>query len=326
MSIFLDNLNFIKTEKTPIWFMRQAGRHLPEYMKIRSCFSSLMEMFKNPDICAEVTAQPVERYNLDAAIIFTDILMIHMVMGAEVSFDNASGPKVELKRNEGLNFKKIDFLYEAIKKTKEKTDKPLIGFAGGPWTALTYSIFNSTERKEIQKYIKPKEAEISQKVKDITEITIEYACRQIDAGIDTFQLFESSAGMLNDDQIKKWCIEPCKTIFKEIKKHKNIPTIAFPRGVSLNNYISYSNLNDLNCISLDQFFDIKNINKLNKTKTIQGNLSPETLKQGGQQLEKEILEILLAFKETPHIFNLGHGVIKDTPTSNVVKALKTIRG
>jgi len=325
MSIILDALNNKKPEKTPVWFMRQAGRHLPEYINVRKKFPSLMEMFKDSDICSKITVQPVERYNLDAAIIFTDILMIHMIIGADVSFDNTDGPRVLESSKKTTNFNNINFLYEAINKTKNITDKPLIGFAGGPWTALTYSLLNSTERKDPQTTIKEKEKEIDQKIKDFTKLTTDHALKQIDAGIDIFQLFESSAGMLNDEQLIKWCIEPCKEIFKNIKKYKKIPTIAFPRGVSLKNYITYSNIENLNCLSLDQFFDIKNINKLNPGKTLQGNLNPETLRRGGENLNREILEILLAFKETPHIFNLGHGVIKDTPIKNVVQALDLIR-
>jgi len=325
MSIILDVLNNKKFEKPPVWFMRQAGRHLPEYMNVRRRFSNLMEMFKDSDICAEITVQPVQRYNLDAAIIFTDILMIHMVTGADVSFDNIDGPKVIEAQKKTVDFNNIKFLYEAIKKTKSITNKPLIGFAGGPWTTLTYSLLNSTERKDPQKAIKEKEREIDLQVKEFTELTIKHALKQIDAGIDIFQLFESSAGMLNDEQLMKWCIEPSKEIFKEIKKFKEVPTIVFPRGVSLKNYITYSNIENLNCLSLDQFFDLKNINKLNPKKTLQGNLNPEILRNGGENLNNEILEILLAFKETPHIFNLGHGVIKDTPIKNVVQTLELIR-
>ena len=325
MSILLDNLNFKKTKKTPVWFMRQAGRHLPEYMEVRSSYRSLMEMFKDPGVCSKITLQPVERYDLDAAIIFTDILMIHMIKGANVSFDNPGGPIVEFKSKEKTNFNNIDFLYEAIKKTKNKINKPLIGFAGGPWTALIYSMFSPPQRKELQIHIKSREKEIDRKIKETTELTIEHSIKQIDSGIDVFQLFESAAGILNDDQLNRWCIEPCKLILKEIKKYKNIPTIVFPRGVSLKNYISYSNISNLNCLSVDQFFNLKNISKLNTKKTIQGNLDPKTLRLGGKKLEREIHKILLAFRETPHIFNLGHGVIKDTPTANVAEAVDTIR-
>ena len=325
MSIFLDSLNFGKTKKTPVWFMRQAGRHLPEYMKIRSSYRNLIEMFKDPSICSKVTLQPIERYDLDAAIIFTDILMIHMIKGADVSFDKPGGPIVEFKSKEKTNFNNINFLYEAIKITKNKTNKPLIGFAGGPWTTLTYSMFSPTERKELQNHIKPREKEIEKKIKEVTELTIEHSIKQIESGIDAFQLFESAAGILDDVQLNRWCLEPCKLILKEIKKHKNIPIIVFPRGVSLKNYISYSNIIDLNCLSVDQFFDLKNINKLNINKTIQGNLDPKTLRLGGKKLESEIHKILLAFRETPHIFNLGHGVLKDTPIANVAKAINIIR-
>ena len=166
---------------------------------------------------------------------------------------------------------------------------------------------------------------IDQQIKDITKTTTQHALNQIDAGIDIFQLFESAAGPLNDEQLEKWCIEPCKKIFKEIKNYKDIPTTAFPRGTSTENYIKYSNIEHLNCLSLDQFFKLKNIKKLNSKITLQGNLNPETLRTGGTRLKKEIKEILLAFKETPHIFNLGHGVIKDTPVENVFEALNIIR-
>ncbi|MDC3144483.1 hypothetical protein OA527_05660 [Pelagibacteraceae bacterium] len=325
MSIFIDNLNFRKTKKTPIWFMRQAGRHLPEYMEVRSSFRNLMEMFKDSSVCSKVTLQPVDKYDLDAAIIFTDILMIHIIKGANVSFDKPGGPIVEFKAKEKINFNNINFLYESIKITKNKTNKPLIGFAGGPWTTLTYSMFSPTERKELQNHIKHKEKEIEKKIEEITELTIEHGIRQADSGIDAFQLFESAAGILDDDQLNRWCIEPCKLILKEIKKYKNIPTIVFPRGVSLKNYVSYSNISNLNCLSIDQFFNLKNISKLNTSKTIQGNLDPKTLRLGGKKLEKEIRKILLAFRETPHIFNLGHGVIKDTPTANVAEAVDIIR-
>ena len=325
MSIILDSLNNIKTEKTPVWLMRQAGRHLPEYMKIRSKFVNLMEMFRDPDVCATVTMQPVDRYNLDAAIIFTDILMIHMVSGAEIQFENTGGPKVYKKPNQKYDFKNINFLYKAIEKTKNISDKPLIGFAGGPWTALTYLLLTPQERINPQKYIITNEKKIDQQIKDITKTTTQHALNQIDAGIDIFQLFESAAGPLNDEQLEKWCIEPCKKIFKEIKNYKNIPTTVFPRGTSIENYIKYSNIEHLNCLSLDQFFKLKNIKKLNSKITLQGNLNPETLRTGGTRLKKEIKEILLAFKETPHIFNLGHGVIKDTPVENVFEALNIIR-
>ncbi|MGY9025084.1 MAG: uroporphyrinogen decarboxylase family protein [Candidatus Pelagibacterales bacterium] len=325
MSIIIDNLNHKKTDITPIWLMRQAGRHLPEYRTIRSSFGSLIEMFQNPKICAEVTLQPVERYNLDAAIIFTDILMIHMLTGSKISFDGINGPVVEKNLKPKIDFKNIDFLYQAIKETKSRSNKTLIGFAGGPWTALTYSIFSPTERKDIKKYINEKEKEIDILVKKTTDLTIEYSIKQIDAGINAFQLFESSAGILNDEQLEKWCIEPCKKIFNAIKKYKNIPTIAFPRGVNLENYIKYSFIENLNCLSIDQFFDLNNIYKLNNKIAIQGNLNPETLKVGGDNLKKEVDNILLTFKDRAHIFNLGHGVIKDTPVKNVEDTIKYIR-
>ena len=165
MSIFLDSLSFKKTKKTPVWFMRQAGRHLPEYMEVRSSYRNLMEMFTDSSMCSKVTLQPVERYDLDAAIIFTDILMIHTIKGANVSFDKPGGPIVEFKSKEKTNFNNIKFLYEAIKITKNKTNKPLIGFAGGPWTTLTNSMLTPPPTKLRQNHNKIQQKAIQQKNK-----------------------------------------------------------------------------------------------------------------------------------------------------------------
>ena len=326
MSIFIETLSKKQTNSTPIWLMRQAGRHLPEYRKIRSNYPNLMDMFLNSNEVANITLQPVERYNLDAAIIFSDILMVPYTLQASIMFnEGGKGPVVNIEFNKEQKIKKAEPVFNAIEKVKEKSNTPLIGFAGGPWTTVFYCLFNAEERrKNIQPLIKKNENKIDQLIEKFTNATINYAAKQIDSGIDAFQLFESWAGILNDEQFDRWCIQPTREIFKEISSRK-IPTIGFPRGASLNSYTRYSNLEGLNCISLDQNFNLENITKLNNKIAFQGNLKPETLISDRGKIVSEVKDILLAFKDCPHIFNLGHGVLPATPIENVRVMIDTIR-
>ena len=326
MSIFIETLNKKQTTSTPIWLMRQAGRHLPEYREIRSKYPNLMDMFLNPDEVAHITLQPVERYNLDAAIIFSDILMVPYTLQASVVFnEGGKGPVVNIEFDKEQKIERADPVFNAIEKVKEKSNTPLIGFAGGPWTTIFYCLFNTEERKKnIKSLIKTNENKIDQLIKKFTNATTNYAIKQIDSGIDVFQLFESWAGILNDEQFDKWCTQPTKEIFKEISSRK-IPTIGFPRGASLYSYEQYSNLEGLSCISLDQNFNLNNIKKLNNKIAFQGNLNPETLVLDKGEIVSETKEILLAFKDYPHIFNLGHGVLPTTPIVNVRTMIDAVR-
>tara|TARA_Y100001936_G_scaffold253521_1_gene318721 strand:- start:2679 stop:3665 length:987 start_codon:yes stop_codon:yes gene_type:complete len=326
MSIFIETLSKKQTNSTPIWLMRQAGRHLPEYRKIRSNYPNLMDMFLNSNEVANITLQPVERYNLDAAIIFSDILMVPYTLQASIMFnEGGKGPVVNIEFNKEQKIKKAEPVFNAIEKVKEKSNTPLIGFAGGPWTTVFYCLFNAEERrKNIQPLIKKNENKIDQLIEKFTNATTNYAIKQIDSGIDAFQLFESWAGILNDEQFDKWCMQPTREIFKEISSRK-IPTIGFPRGASLHSYTQYSNLGGLSCISLDQNFNLKNIKKLNNKIAFQGNLNPETLALDKEEIVSEVKDILLAFKDRSHIFNLGHGVLPATPVENVKTMIDVVR-
>tara|TARA_B100000965_G_scaffold186720_1_gene155804 strand:+ start:25 stop:1011 length:987 start_codon:yes stop_codon:yes gene_type:complete len=326
MSIFKDTLKQKQTASTPLWLMRQAGRHLPEYRELRSNYPNLMDMFLNPKHIAEVTLQPVERYNLDAAIIFSDILMVPYTLQASIVFnEGGKGPVVDIDFSKEQKIERADPVFNAIEKIKEKSSTPLIGFAGGPWTTIFYCLFNSDQRKtNTQTLIERNESKIDQLIEKFTDATINYALSQIESGIDAFQLFESWAGILNEEQFDKWCIKPTGEIFKEIR-NKNIPTIGFPRGASLHSYTQYSYLEGLNCISLDQNFDLQNITKLNNKITFQGNLNPETLLRDKEKIVTETKDILLAFKKYPHIFNLGHGVLPDTPVESIETLIGVVR-
>ena len=327
MSNLIKSLKKEKTKETPIWLMRQAGRHLPEYLKLKRNYNNLMEMFLDRKAIVKASLQPVKKYNLDATILFSDILIIPYILGGKISFgEKEGGPLVKINfQANNINFSKVDPIYDAIKNIKDKNQIPLIGFCGGVWSTLYYCLFNANERKKINtKIIKEK----SKKIKDLLpwfiDTTIEHSLNQTRAGIDAFQIFESWSGLLNDEQFEEWCMEPARKIFTEIKSN-NTHTIGFPRGATLQNYIKYSNIKNLDCLSLDTNFDLKNLDQLNQNLCFQGNLDPQTLFQGGEGLIKSTRRILNEFKKYPHIFNLGHGVLPETPTTNVKKLIKEIR-
>ena len=326
MSIFKETLNQNQTTPTPIWLMRQAGRHLPEYRKIRSNYPNLMDMFLNPEDITRITLQPVKRYGLDAAIIFSDILMVpHTLQAAVVFNEGGGGPVVDIDFNKKQKIEKAKPVFDAIKKIKEKSETSLIGFAGGPWTTIFYCLFNAEQRKKnIQKLINSNENRIDKLIEKFTDAIANYAIQQIDSGIDAFQLFESWAGVLNDEQFDKWCIQPTTAIFKEIKSKKT-PTIGFAREASVNNQIKYSNIKNINCISLDYNFPLDQIKNLNQKISYQGNLHPGTLYKGGKRQVQETEKILKTFRSKPHIFNLGHGVLPGTPIQHVEQLIKQVR-
>ena len=326
MSILEDTLNQKQTSSTPIWLMRQAGRHLPEYKKTRSNYPNLMDMFLNPKEITNITLQPVERYGLDAAIIFSDILMVPYTLQASIVFnEEGKGPAVQINFQDNQKITKAEPVFKAIEMVKEKSNTPLIGFAGAPWTTLFYCLFNTEERnKDIKTTINTNERKIDKLLEKFTDATINYAVKQIESGIDAFQLFDSWAGILNNEQFDKWCIQPTTKIFNEISKRK-IPTIGFPRAASVEDQIKYSNMQHINCISLDYNFPLEKIVNLNQNISYQGNLHPEILCRGGDEQVLEIKKILQIFKGRPHVFNLGHGVLPETPTQNVEQLIKQVR-
>ncbi len=326
MSIFKDTLRQKQTASTPLWLMRQAGRHLPEYRKLRSHYPNLMDMFLSPEDVTKATLQPVDRYNLDAAIIFSDILMVPYTLQASIVFnEGGEGPVVDIDFSKEQKIERAEPVFNAIEQVKEKSNTPLIGFAGGPWTTIFYCLFNSNERKKnIQTIIKKNESKVDQLIGKFTDAIINYALNQIKSGIDAFQLFESWAGILNEEQFDKWCLEPTTKIFREIDNTKT-PTIGFPRAASVQSQIKYSNINNISCISLDYNFPLDQVINLNQKISYQGNLHPEILYKGGTDQSQAVKKILHAFKSKPHVFNLGHGVLPGTPIQHVEELVKQVR-
>jgi uroporphyrinogen decarboxylase len=263
---------------------------------------------------------------MDACIVFSDILITPFAAGSTVSFIEGQGPAIKFNENINYNPEKTLPLATGINKIKENTDVPLIGFAGGAWTTLFYCLYEKNERQKLRSEdVIKKTSQIDNLIDQMTHAIIQHAEMQINCGIDAFQIFESAAEHLNDEQFNKWCIQPTKKIIKSIKKIKDIPIIGFPRNTNLTCYKKYSNIDKLDCITLDYNFPLDKINELNDKIVFQGNLDPKHLLKDSQNLSQKIEEILFAFSERPHIFNLGHGVLPETSIEKVEEMLLQIR-
>ena len=322
-------------KKTKIWLMRQAGRYLPEYQEIRKKEKDFISLCFNPKLACDISLQPIERFDFDFIILFSDILVIPYALGQEVKFKENIGPilgninyeKLEVNLTQSLE--RLAPVFETIKLIKQKKkEKDLIGFCGGPFTVLNYMIEQGTSKthEKIKKFIKSNNQLSDKIIKIITDISIEYLKKQIDSGVDFVKVFDSWAGLLDGDLYKKYIIEPNKEIAKEIKNYSpGTKQIFFPRG-SKENYFNFIKEVKPDVISLDEEFPEKVFSYAKKNDIIlQGNLKPITLIEGGTKLKKEIKTILNKFNENKHIFNLSHGVLPQTPVENVETLVDIIR-
>lgn len=321
----------------PVWVMRQAGRYLPEYLETRSQAGSFLNLCYNPKLASEVTLQPIRRFDFDAAIIFSDILVIPDALGVKVDFVKNEGPKLgdfELKNLKTKNIAAhLAPVFEALELTRSKLDKEkaLIGFSGAPWTMACYMIEKGGSKnfENVRRFAVENEAEFSQLIDILTESVIEYLSLQIKAGVDVVKIFDSWAGVLPPSELNKWIFEPAKKIIQTIKKnHPQIPLIYFPRGIGAN-YADFARDVAPHGLAIDQTVE-KNWAKENlqqkNSQVIQGNLDNILLAFGKKsEIEKEVMAILETFGDHPFIFNLGHGILPQTPIENLELVLKTIR-
>ncbi|NBV06236.1 MAG: uroporphyrinogen decarboxylase [Proteobacteria bacterium] len=330
-----------KNSTPPIWVMRQAGRYLPEYREIRVNVKNFLELCYTPKLASEVTLQPIRRFGFDAAIIFSDILVIPDALGVKVEFVKNEGPKLQkissaadLKNLKTSNIKShLNPVFEALDLTKSKLNKEtaLIGFSGAPWTLACYMIEGAGSKNfESVRIAAVRDEEFfSQLIEILTQSVIEYLSLQIKAGADIVKIFDSWAGVLPPDQLRKWVIQPTKKIISELKKlHPQTPIIAFPRGIGMN-YLEFARNVDCEGLAIDQTVEKKwakeNLGK-NSNKILQGNLDNILLAFGSKkEIEKEVLEILETSKDQPFIFNLGHGILPQTPIENVELLLNLVR-
>ncbi len=335
----LETLNNRTSEKIPIWLMRQAGRYLPEYQEVRKSFKNFLEFCFTPEAAALVTIQPLKRFDLDAAIIFSDILVIPHALGIKVDFKEGEGPYLEIidseKRVNELKIKKINDLekvFQVIKLVKKEMEssypnKALIGFAGSPWTIACYIVQGKSDQKfdKVRKFALENPTLFQNLINKITQATIFYLKEQVKHGIEVIKLFDSWAGVLEAEEYRKWVIEPNKNIIKKIKEEfPSIKIIGFPRN-SGRLYAEFAKNTGIDCLSISDDVVIGDIIKNIAGVAIQGNFNNLLLATSKKDIRQKVENILKITHGYPHIFNLNHGVLPETPVENVQELIENVR-
>ncbi|GAA6195754.1 uroporphyrinogen decarboxylase [Pseudophaeobacter sp.] len=324
----------------PIWMMRQAGRYLPEYRATRAQAGDFLKLCYNPELAAEVTLQPIRRYGFDAAILFADILLIPQALGADLWFVTGEGPRLSTITTEA-DFAKLgpvsdihetlNPIYETVKILSRElpSETTLIGFAGAPWTVATYMIAGrGTPDQGPAHALKQENRPLFEALlARITEATIDYLSKQIEAGAEVVKIFDSWAGSLKGDDFRKYALQPCREITAALKqRHPGIPVIGFPREAG-EKYLGFAKETGIDCLALDNSVDpLWAAQNLQVDGCVQGNLASRHMVTGGQDLVDETRAIVQAFKNGPHIFNLGHGITPDADPDNVQLMIDTVRG
>ena len=323
----------------PVWLMRQAGRYLPEYRATRAQAGDFLSLCYTPDLAAEVTLQPIRRYGFDAAILFADILLIPDALGADLWFVTGEGPRLStITGPDGLKPLKgkddihdhLAPVYETVKILSQElpSETTLIGFAGAPWTVATYMIAGrgTPDQAPAHKLRQEDPATFDALINLLTDATIEYLSKQVEAGAEVVKIFDSWAGSLKGEAFDRYALEPAKKITQEMKQRfPGLPVIAFPREAS-DKYIGFAKAVGADCLALDTSVDATwAAQHLQKDGCVQGNLDPKLMITGGDALRQEARRIVDALKNGPHIFNLGHGITPEADPENVHVLLEEIR-
>lgn len=318
--------------------MRQAGRHLPEYLELRSQAKDFLDFCYSPSMAAEATLQPIRRYDMDAAILFADILLILDAMGLEVRFEKGVGPIVErVEQASDLDrasvetaVQRLSPVYETVDRVREKLDddKALIGFCGAPWTVALYAIEGrgGMDKSSARGWAYSKTDLLNALLDRLIEISAHYLAAQVKAGADALMIFESWAEGLPSDLFQTLVIDPNAKLVKRLRDlGVTVPIIGFPRGAATM-IKSYADQVPVSGIGLDTAIDPKHVlQAVPETMAVQGHLDPILLIEGGSAMEKRVREILDAYRGRPHIFNLGHGVRPETPIKNIERVVEIVR-
>jgi len=333
-SLFLRTLNGEPSVIPPIWFMRQAGRYLPEYREVRAKAGSFLDLCYNPELAAEVTLQPIRRFDLDAAILFADILLIPDALGQNVSFIAGEGPRLDHKDLDQFRDQDVLPALKPVMETVERVrsglsaEKALIGFAGAPWTVATYMLAGGPQKDPAAlraRYYQDPEF-ITGLIDVLTEKTSAYLIAQIDAGADAIQLFDTWAAGLPWPVLEAVSLKPLDRIASEVKKARpETPVIMFPKGVG-EKAPEYAILKSCDAIGIDYSMDPGWARAhITPHAVVQGGLDPLLTVTGGMAMEKAASTFLKLFHDVPYIFNLGHGFTPETPPENVAKLVEFVR-
>jgi uroporphyrinogen decarboxylase len=326
-----------RLDPPPMWMMRQAGRYLPEYRELRTEKGSFLDLVYDSDAAAEITLQPLERFDLDAAILFSDILIVPFAIGQNLTFVAGEGPRLspplasasidDLTPYSG----RLDPIYETVAKVKARLPDrvTLIGFAGAPWTVATYMVAGQGSREQAEtRRLAYADRERFQAIIDrIEEVTFDYLSKQVEAGAEALQLFDSWAGSLAPSEFEQWVIAPTARLVARLRdRHPDVPIIGFPKGAG-GKLPAYARETGVTAVGLDETVDpVWAASALPDGLPVQGNLDPLALIAGGESLERAVRRILDALSARPHIFNLGHGIQQDTPVAHVEQLLNLVKG
>ena len=334
----LDVLNGRLRDPPPIWLMRQAGRYLPEYRELRAKAGDFLRLCLTPELAAEITLQPIRRFGFDAAILFSDILVVPHALGQRVWFSEGEGPRLEpIVDRAGIGRLKQSMqedplcpVYETIAKVRESLPPAvtLLGFCGAPWTVASYMIAGqgTPDQAPARLFAYGDPQGFALLIDILVERSAAYLIAQFKAGVDAVQIFDSWAGVLAAAEFRRWCIEPARRLVAKIRAEiPNARVIAFPRGAGLGIY-PYIGEVEIDAIALDWTIDLASARtQIPPRIAVQGNLDPLLLLAGGEALDRGIDQILTALSGRPFIFNLGHGVLPQTPIAHVERMLSRIR-
>jgi uroporphyrinogen decarboxylase len=334
----LNVLNGRREKIPPVWMMRQAGRYLPEYRATRDKAGSFLDLCFNPQLAAEVTLQPIRRFNFDGAILFSDILVMPYALGRKVDFVAGEGPKLEpiedvptaqsIRRE--VDHGKLDPVYETIRLVKSQLapEVTFLGFCGAPWTVATYMIAGqgTSDQEPARLFAYRHPDAFDDLLQVLVKASAEYLIRQLKAGVDAVQIFDTWAGILPPEEFARWCIAPMRRIILAVRDEiPDARIIGFPRGAGtmLERYVTEL---PVNAVGLDWMIDKTFAReRIQKIRPVQGNLDPVALTAGGEALDRAVDDVMRAFSDGPFIFNLGHGITPQTPIENVERMLKRVR-
>jgi uroporphyrinogen decarboxylase len=323
----------------PVWMMRQAGRYLPEYRALREKAGSFLKLCFTPEWAAEVTLQPIRRFGFDAAILFSDILVIPHALGRTLTFVEGEGPRldplVDAAAVAALPAKadgaKLSPVYETVRQVKAQlpAGTALIGFCGAPWTVATYMIAGrgTPDQAPARTFAYREPEAFGRLIEILVESSVDYLAGQLDAGADAVQIFDTWSGVLTPDQFDRWCLEPTQAIISELRARRpGTRVIGFPRGAGMMT-LPYAEKTGINAVGLDWTADLGFAREVLQPRlAIQGNLDPLALRAGGEALDRSVDAIMAALSDGPFVFNLGHGILPDTPIAHVERMLRRIRG
>ena len=318
----------------PVWIMRQAGRYLPEYRKVRQQAGSFLDLCYSPELAAEVTLQPIRRFDFDAAILFSDILVVPDAIGQEVAFEEGRGPvlgELDIDALDGSAVgAKLEPVFETVRRVRGalEPDKALLGFCGAPWTVATYMVagHGTPDQGPARKMALGDADRFRRLIDMLIEASSDYLIRQLEAGADAVQIFDTWAGVLDDDEFELWAIEPARRIIERVRAAwPGARIIAFAKGAGTR-LGSYASGTGADCVGVDWTVPPADACKLvDQRVAIQGNMDPMRLIVGGSALDEGVDHVLKGFAGRPHVFNLGHGITPDTPIAHVERLVERVR-